>query len=210
MNFKIILTKYRLHIFIILLVLMIVAILVSNFRAPKIIETIPLNAKSSVGVNSPLTIVFDKNISSNIMLESSPPELFDIEYPGGNTLVATHSKSFLQNTDYTIKILYHNKFVGTLVFTTEQLQNNPRVLQELDDYQQKNYPLANKTPLKTENSQTVYVAPLLFEIQLYEDNLSQDEILSQVRKWVASQGIDPDSHDYVFRLPSHPAPRTIK
>lgn len=193
-----------------LFVLLITTIIPGLQPTPEVVSSIPVQNSTSIEINTPITINLSGKIrQKDITLQSNYLESFIIT-ANDTIITAAHEKSFYVNTRYSVIVFYKNKPIHTLNFTTQKQQSNPRALQELQDEVKRDYPLASLTPFKTDNFQAVYIAPLSLEIELYSPDFDKNSALKEVKAWVQSNNIDPDSHQYSFKPEAPLGPATTK
>lgn len=195
----------------ILLIVGLTTILISN--PPKIEDTSPKHEQTNIDINQEITLTFTEKIEiKDIKIDSEPEEDWQKIQDLTNQLILKHEKPFHNNTDYTIYIFHKNKLIYTFDFkTTNLVQSNPRAVQELQESVELNYPLALQTPHITSFYEVVYSAPLTLEIQIVEfSTKTREEIISEVKWWVQSEGIDPESHQYITVYPDDIPTSTLK
>jgi Bacterial Ig-like domain len=167
-----------------------------------IVNSIPADNASSFDVFSPITLTFDRSVSSlSISVTSDPAEDWTTSQVTPKSVAVNHKLYLRDATSYQLTILQYGKAIGTLTFKTAHNQNDPRQLQTLQSNLNNDYPLAASTPYETPDYVVVYSAPLTLDIQLSGTLTAQDAIL-QVQTWVKSKGIDPATHKYIVTTPS--------
>jgi methionine-rich copper-binding protein CopC len=165
-------------------------------RSVTITSSVPANNATSVSVFNPVSITFNQPVDpSNITITSTPVETWSLTQESANTVQANHALYFKNATSYKLTVSIQEKIIGTIAFKTEQPQNDPRQLQQLQSDLNKDYPLASFTPYQTPNYRVVYSAPLTLEIDITGSISTQDAIL-QVKSWVSSNNVDPTTHKY--------------
>lgn len=159
-------------------------------------SSVPANGSDSVSVFDPIIIKFNQNINSkDLYISSEPFESWDISQYSPNSIQVNHQEYLRVATQYKLLILKNGTLIGTITFKTAHEQNDPRFLQTLQSELNKDYPLISLTPYETSNYKVVYIAPLTLEIEL-KNQMDQQTVISQVKLWVKSNGIDPSTHKY--------------
>ncbi|MGA3291656.1 MAG: Ig-like domain-containing protein [Candidatus Microgenomates bacterium] len=170
-----------------------------------ITDSTPKDGASGVSVFDPITITFNQKVdSSTFTVSSDPSENWTISQTTPSTIKLDHQLYLEVSTTYKLTVLQNDNVVGTITFETENEQNDPRQLQNLQSELNKDYPLASLTPYETSNFRVVYTAPLTLGITLKGSTEAQDAIL-QVESWVESNGIDPGTHKYII-IAASPTP----
>lgn len=184
-------------IIIILVVALIFSLLLgSRSQQLTIVSSTPSENASGVSVFDPIMITFNQPVDpSSITVTSSPSEDWSISGSAQNAIKVDHKLYLRVATMYKLTFLQSGKVIGTLSFETAHEQNDPRQLQGLQNELNTNYPLASLTPYQTSDYRVIYSAPLTFEIDITSSMTTQDAI-SQVKSWVQSNGIDPNTHKY--------------
>lgn len=160
------------------------------------IGSIPTNNASGVSLFDPIVITFNQRVEpQNISITSEPQEDWTLSQNVSNILTVNHNLALRVATPYKLTIKQNNNVVGILSFETAHEQNDPRMLQLLDQEFEKNYPLASLVPYETNDFKVVYSAPLTFNIQIKSSITTQD-VISQVQSWVETNGINYTTHKY--------------
>jgi len=184
----------------------IVSIILNNtlFKPPEIISSYPEDNSSNVDLTSPITLTFSKNINLNqLELRSSEEESFNLKIDG-KTVTAEHEQIFYSNKQYNINVYYENELIYVLSFSTLKQQSDPRVTQEIQKKVEEKYPLADTLPYKTQNYSVVYSDELALEIELFNQDLDKNSVIQEIKTWVSSKNIDPETHQYVFKPEPYP------
>ena len=182
-----------------LLIFIVSLILKPPISLPEVIKTNPIDHSAKVNYFDSVTYVLDQDIDPNFLkLTSVPEEKWSIT-PKNSREIVFKSEQYLQvNAQYTLTLNYNDQPINTLVFTTLPQQSDPRYVQEVNNEIKQDYPLAVKTPLERPGFSAVYSKPLTLEITLKNGVEERGEILNTVRDWVKENGLDPNSHTYVF------------
>lgn len=182
-------------------------------KTPEIESTTPEHEQVDIDTNQEIILNFAEQITTkDIEIDSEPEEEWKITQGTQKQLIIKHDKTLYNDINYTIYILHKNKLIHTFDFkTTNLVQSNPRAVQELQESVELNYPLALQTPYTTLFYEVVYSAPLTLEIQTIESSTKTvQEILAEVKGWVLSQGVNPESHQYIIIYPKDIPTSTLK
>jgi len=175
---------------------------VTTLAPPTITSSVPSEGATGVNVFDSLTFTFDQPVdSTSLRFTSEPSENWKVSQKTPNSVDLDHEEYLRVATKYKITILQNGSLVGILNFETAHDQNDPRQLQNLQSEITKNYPLASFTPYETTKYRVVYSAPLTLEVDLKISMNSQD-VINEVKSWVKSYGVDPDTHKYIVVSPS--------
>ncbi len=196
--------KYKNYILLTLAVLSVVLLLfggkaqnpptITTFNPVDRAQNIDLRSSLSYSSNNPL-------ILSEISITSSPSLELELILQNTNTLIATHNLAFQPSTLYTISLAWRGQNILTHTFTTLKSQEDPLLIQNMKDELERDYPLAQKLPLKTTQYRVVYSSPLTLEITLINPNFSSEEIIEDVKSWVTQNGGDVSSHKFTIATP---------
>ena len=173
-----------------------------GIQPPKIITSVPAVGSATGDVFKPIIVQFDVAVlSSDFSVSSSPEEAWTIKQESRDTISLVHKQILHPATLYTINLVWQQKPLLPLSFTTQAAQGDPRLVQELTDELNRDYPLARFTPYETPLYRVVYSAPMTFEITLINLNLTSQEAIDEIKEWVASKGGDVDAHKYIMSRP---------
>lgn len=193
--------KYKNYLVLILVVLSVILFLIGGKaqKPPTIKALSPLDRAQNVDLRSSLNYSSDNPlILSEISITSSPSLDLELNLQNPNTLVATHKLAFQPSTTYTISLAWRDQNILTHSFTTIKSQEDPLLIQSMKDELERDYPLAQKLPLKTPQYRVVYSAPLTLEITLINPNFTSEEIIEEVKSWVTQNGGDVSAHKFVM------------
>lgn len=166
---------------------------------PEVVKTSPVNRSTKVNYFDSISFTFNQDVDPNLLKLTSVPEEAWVIKPINTRSVSFSSAQYFQvNTQYSLTLNYNNQPIHTLTFTTLPQQSDPRYVQEVNNELKRDYPLAVKTPLDRPGFSVVYNKPLTLEITLKGGVEERGEIINAVRDWVKENGLDPDSHTYVF------------
>lgn len=166
---------------------------------PEVVKTSPVNRSTKVNYFDSISFTFNQDVDPNLLKLTSIPEEAWVIKPINTRSVSFSSAQYFQvNTQYSLTLNYNNQPIHTLTFTTLPQQSDPRYVQEVNNELKRDYPLAVKTPLDRPGFSVVYNKPLTLEITLKGGVEERSEIINAVRDWVKENGLDPDSHTYVF------------
>lgn len=166
---------------------------------PEVVKTSPVNRSTKVNYFDSISFTFNQDVDPNLLKLTSIPEEAWVIKPINTRSVSFSSAQYFQvNTQYSLTLNYNNQPIHTLTFTTLPQQSDPRYVQEVNNELKRDYPLAVKTPLDRPGFSVVYNKPLTLEITLKGGVEERGEIINAVRDWVKENGLDPDSHTYVF------------
>jgi hypothetical protein len=180
--------------------------LITSVRKISLIRTEPNNNQEEVPLNSPISFIFNQEISEETVsdIETTPVFPYQIEI-SGQKLIINPDEALEPNQTYSIKISYHNQ-QQNLIFTTIRVDplvekariGNPEIAQEMSQYQEENYPLFAVTPKKTPNWTINYSAPLELTIS-YNKGIDISLVQEEVIAWITSFGLSQDSHQYIWK-----------
>jgi hypothetical protein len=196
--------KYKNHLVLILVVLSVVLFLFGGKtqKPPTIKALSPLDRAQNVDLRSSIYYSSDNPlILSEITISSSPSLDFELNLQNTNTLVATHKLAFQPSTTYTISLSWKGEDILNHTFTTLKSQEDPLLIQNMKEELERDYPLAQKLPLKTAQYRVVYSSPLTLEITLINPNFTSEEIIEDVKSWVTQNGGDVSVHKFVMAAP---------
>lgn len=169
---------------------------------PEITSTSPIQNSTQANYFDTVQIKFNQSIDPELVSIVSNPKEDWIITNVGQDAISLKSKKYLQvDTSYTLNILYENQPVHTLNFKTIHQQSDPRYAQEVMDEIARDYPLSLKTPYETSSYSLVYSLPLTLEITLKNSNLTEDEVVEEVKSWVTKNGGNASTHKYVVVTP---------
>lgn len=177
-------------------------------QAFRVISTIPPNNASgiyageqvvTVVTDVPITAVNNATVVFNPRLDYQP--VIANTYPT-RVLSLKILGGFHINTRYTAQV---RDAMGAVIYTwnfttSDQVGQGDSGLQaELDKQINEDfYPLIQFLPYKTQNYLLGYANHKELRITLRKSGLDRNAILTEVRAWVQSKGVDPNSHTYVF------------
>lgn len=143
----------------------------------------------------------ESNISVSFTPALSTPPKFTNTFP--NRVITMQIIGGLQtNTQYTVRARdWQGSTVSTWSFRTsgESGEGDSGLQAEIDrEINEDFYPLITYLPYSTPDYLLGYTDRKKLKITLKNQARSRDVILQEVRAWVRSKGIDPDSHEYVF------------
>lgn len=170
---------------------------------PLIISSDPANNAQSVISPDTIKLKFDQNLDISLLrVESSPPEDWSIQSGLDPTLVILKSKQYFHaDTLYSISLFYNEKQLPPLTFKTIHQQGDPRYTRQVLTDMERDYPLAQKLPLKTPQYRVVYSAPMTLEITILNPNLTSSEVVDDIKTWVIQNGGNAATHKYVVATP---------
>lgn len=190
----------------ILAVISVLAILFIYFSTKKtnkpsepvaIISSVPANDSQNASVFDPIKITFNQTVDpADLSVISVPAEDWTVSSNTQDSVSLNHKVYLRVATNYKLTISYKGSVLGILNFETVKSQNDPRQLQNLQSELNRDYPLASLTPYETADYRVVYSAPLTLEIDL-KSSISSEDAISQIKSWVKTNGVDPDTHKYV-------------
>lgn len=206
--------KYK-KILVALTIISIGAFILSFFITKKltIISTYPVKDSNLSNLNSPIVLEFNQKINLNdFKLEIIPIETFVSEQEVDTKITLKINKTLQINTKYSLKIVYKDKLIDTLSFTTnapKDTQYDARFNQDVQNELDTQYPLIKKTPYNTTLYRVVYSAPMTLEITIKNENILPEKAFSEIRAWVTSVGGDADAHTYVISDKPLPSPAIV-
>lgn len=166
---------------------------------PEVVKTDPANHATKVDYFDSIGYTFNQDVDPNLLkLTSIPEETWQQLPTNSRKITYTPTQYFQVNTQYALTLSYDNRPIHNLTFTTLAQQSDPRYVQEVNNELKRDYPLAVKTPLERPGFSAVYSKPLTLEITLKEGVDERSEIINAVRDWVKENGLDPDTHTYIF------------
>lgn len=177
----------------------------------KILKVTPSDKETSVDLNQPITIALNKSINLGKLTVTSNPSLdFNVTNIGNSQISLTPKLSYLQNTFYTVVFHYNQNVLGAVSFTTNKAQSDPQFLERVAAQMVVDYPLAADMPYTKTGYRAYYIGPRILTIEIYDPKIPQDNVLTEIKKWVSSRSVDPASHEYKFVNMAHPSPTTIR
>lgn len=195
--------KYK-KILIILAIVSIGVFMLSFFITKKLtlISSYPTKDSNLSNLNSPITLEFNQKISlSDFKFEIIPTETFSLEQSGGTKIIIKLDKTPKINTKYSLNILYKDKHVDIVNFTTnvpKDTQYDARFLQDTQAELDAQYPLIAKTPYSTPEYRVVYSAPMTLKITIKNPNIASQKVIEEIRAWVTQNGSDASAHKYIL------------
>lgn len=168
---------------------------ITNFTPPDNSQKIDLRAAPSYLFDTPVAI-------EDLIISSTPTFNFTLTSENQNTISATHSLAFQPATTYVITITLNDKVLQTHSFTTLATQEDPLLIQSMNEELARDYPLAQKLPNSTSFYRVVYSSPMTLEITLKNSNLTSAEVIDEVKSWVEKNGGDVSAHKFVITTPT--------
>lgn len=170
---------------------------------PKLILSSPTQNFQKMSVTEPVLLKFDKMVDpSLITIKSTPEEVWQLLNSNDLNTASFKSVQYLHaDTKYSLAIMYEDQLLTNLDFKTIPQQGDPRYTQEVLKEMDRDYPLAQKLPLKTPQYRVVYSSPLTLEITLINPNFTSEEIIEEVKAWVTQNGGDVASHKFTIATP---------
>lgn len=113
------------------------------------------------------------------------------------TLSVTSQEPLQPETNYSFAITdKKDQILIQAGFQTEPLQGNPGPIYQEEKYVKSNFPLLEFTPYKTETFSVYYINPLTLQVSISQGE--QREIEKEVKDWIKSKGVDPETHKIEF------------
>jgi hypothetical protein len=181
-----------------LIIILITLIVVSSSRKKPlgIVQVYPNPESKNVDVKTDINVIFDQEPSlKDISFKINPEfefkqELFD------RSLVITPKENLQGNTTYHIDVLIEKENIFSWTFSTRKLSESEVIEIEVEETQRM-YPLANYLPLKTDSYRLTYIKPMVLQVTLKTG--SEMEVEEEIKEWIKSKGIDPSTHQIVFK-----------
>lgn len=196
--------KYKKLIIIFLGLVSVILLIIGSLpsKPPKIILLKPQDLSKNIDLRTPLTYSIDLTVNiDDLKITSTPSNNMTLSFKDKNTLIAEHKLAFQPSTKYTFEIFWKNKLISTNSLTTTKSQEDPNLIEKMNNELARDYPLAQKLPLKTTNYRVVYSSPLTLEIELLNANTSATDIVNEVKSWVTKNGGDVSIHKFVIANP---------
>lgn len=177
-------------------------LLLTKQSPPQIIETQPKNDEKAVEIDKKIVVVFDQKIKRDDWEVAAFPSFsFDLKAVD-NRLEVLPSSPLGYDREYRLEVKSptFSSFYHTFSFATVPVSpgiGNPYFLEEAEESMQKNYPLLNNTPYEAQNFSVDYIGPLKLLVKLGKDT---PQIRQEVLDWIKSKGVDPASHQIVWKL----------
>lgn len=190
-----------------LAILTIGSVILSLFKVQKLslVSSSPTNNSSLSNLNQPILLEFNQKINlEDLKFQIVPEEKFAPSKIENTKVMLTFNKVFQINTNYLVTILYKEKQLDQINFTTTispNTQYDARFLEEVQNNMDDKYPLMVKTPYISPQFRVVYSAPLTLEITLTNPNLTSSEAIEEVKSWVTQNGGDVAAHTFVIATP---------
>ncbi len=90
----------------------------------------------------------------------------------------------------------------SILTPTPDPKENFDVLEEQKRIETNYYPLVSKTPYRTTLFKVTYTGPLKLTVTMFDKD--QNKIKNEVYKWIAENGVDPNTHQIEFVKPVAP------
>lgn len=201
--------KYKNYILIVVGLLSFIFLLIGKKypSLPRVTSFSPNDNSQSIDLRAVPTYQVDISPTlSDFTLTSTPNVNFTLSLPSPNTLLANHSLAFQPATTYTLTLSWQGHILQTHTLTTIKSQEDPLLIQNMNDELARDYPLAQKLPYNIPSYRLVYSAPMTLEITLKNPNLTSAEVIDEVKSWVTSVGGNADAHKYVISDKPLPSP----
>lgn len=160
----------------------------------------------SISLNQ-ITLVFNQPLDSNdeVQINSLPPLTFTSRIETTrNLLVLTLKQPLLPQEAYNLEVIstQTGESVGRLTFTTQALdtegRGDPNIGQTLVQKERQDFPLLHWIPYESQDFKVDYLEPLKLEVTI---KTSQEAAEAQLNAWIQSHGVDPATHEIIYRTP---------
>lgn len=182
-----------------LITVIIAAIIGAQPKIPTITSTTPVQLMQNYPIFNPLIFSFKEPVLvSQTRFTLSPNIPFDLVQTKENIITLTPKRPLQPSTRYTVSVFWEDREIYSLDFTTQASQTDAALLESMRVELGRDYPLGQKLPLNTPQYRVVYSAPLTLEITSKNPNLTSEELIDEIKSWVAQNGGDASAHKYVI------------
>ncbi len=181
-----------------LIAILIVLVVVSSSKKKplEIIQAYPNPNSKSADVKTDINVIFNQEPSlEDISFKINPVFEFKQEL-FGRSLVITPKESLQGNATYQINVLFEKENIFSWTFSTRELSESEVIEIEIGETQEM-YPLINYLPLETDFYHLTYIEPAVLQVTLKTGD--KEEIEEEIKEWIESKGIDPSTHQIVFK-----------
>lgn len=174
----------------------------------RVLSTSPKNNESNVFSGELfITLITDVPIikQDSISLDFSPALSRGVEYKNkfpSEKIEAIALGGLKPNTTYTASVLDKNKrniFTWSFTTSSDRGEGQSALSSKLDkDLSEKYYPLAKYFPYSTQDYKLGYSDRLKLKITLINPSTDKNRVLEEVKNWIKSKNIDPNTHSLFF------------
>lgn len=165
------------------------------------------NFTQPVDLDTEFVLEFDQS-PENIKVVFHPALKNEVTV-AGNVLVIQPQQLLNEQTEYQLELKLRNQTINTLSFTTRVMNETEIILKDTESALEK-APLIKYLPLDTPKYYMAYIGPLELGVKIKQG--TQAEIEAEVKAWIESKGMSPDSHSITFQTTwsVSPSPATTK
>ncbi|MBU0619182.1 Ig-like domain-containing protein [Patescibacteria group bacterium] len=169
----------------------------------------PTSQEVNVSPNSNLEITFNRPLVSlkEIIVSLQPQTQVNLSLSENQqTVIIDPVPPLHANQTYQVIVSDNNKTLDKFSFKTEELQGDPALIWERDQYIEANFPLIEVLPYETKQFAIYGTSkPLALEVLIKQEPI--DAVKVAVLNWIESQGVDPASQKINwFNLELSPIP----
>lgn len=168
-----------------------------SVHPPTLLSTSPADQSINVPLQKDLEFNFSSVISApDFTVTSTPPASWDLDLAGTSTLLVSPRSALSPTTKYSLILAWKTTLLTTLSFETIASQTDTELIKNIKDEAKRDYPLAPYLPYQTSLYDVSYLAPRVLVINLKNPNLTSEEVIDEVKLWVASKLGSVESHEY--------------
>lgn len=175
-------------------ILLLINLLIKKTTMIEVDSVSPAPKATQVKLDTNIQINFTNKISPDQIKIWSQPEIKYQLDQSDEKQISLVLQNFLQtNTNYQIKVFdQKEQLLFSWQFLTEEIVSNPLAAQKASEWEQENHPLGKYLPWENDNFKIYYTGPKKIEVIIKNQDI--DVIKSEVRDWINSKDVDPDSH----------------
>jgi len=190
---------------IIIVILISISTLFLKSSSPQVVKTTPSNEEQNVPLSlSQISITFNKPLKSidEVYIDLFPLVKFSSQLSKDKkTLFLSLNQKLLEDTQYIVEVQNKRKRpIYSWNFKTLKLANQgfgtPNISQEIENKDQKDYPLLHYIPFENDLFVIDYLSPLHLEVKL--KTASPSAAMPLVEQWIQQRAVDPATHQVTF------------
>lgn len=194
--------KYILGLGVVSLLLLLISFLVPQNKTPNLVRLSPKDNSRNISTLPTIQLYFNIPLNSNELSIQSVPEsrwiIIQSTENDKSSFIVQSTTQLRPNTQYSLSIYWNQILLKNITYHTEETQTDYDLRKKIDQELATNYPLAYKVPHVAPGYRVIYAKEKTFEITITDNALAKDNVINLVRDWVKENGLNPDSHTYVF------------
>lgn len=171
-------------------------------KTPTVVSFSPPAGAIEVAPDSQIEIVFRSAVKIEELSFQVTPELaFQVGFGENQSIIIlAPEKPLTYQTTYNIRIIDQRsrQTIAQWSFSTAPGQGDPQLKEEIDEFQTSQYPLLPFSPPNNASFYFTYTGPLQLKVFLKGIVAAAKE---ETLQWIASIGVDPNSHQIEWVTP---------